>query len=197
MLRLVSWNCRGLGNPCKIEAVKDLQKIDMPDLLLLQETKLDDNTVLAIGNEKWKKNTGYAISARGAFGGLSTLWTADKSHLHNSFATQHWIYTELTHIQSNKHIGLFNMYVPNLYSEKKDCWNLLDDFLDIYNPQDIILAGNMNLTLSNSKKRGGLIGKDPFKIQVEALMQTKDLIDIKPKKGKYTSGRISKLAWGT
>lgn len=81
----------------KIEAVKDIQKIDMPDILMLQETKLDENVTLTIGKEKWKKNAGMAVSARGASSGLATLWSSDKFQLRKSFATQHWIFTELNH----------------------------------------------------------------------------------------------------
>jgi hypothetical protein len=62
---IVSWNCRGLGNPSKAEAVKDLLKIDPPEILLLQETKIEGDTLLEINNQKWKKNVGKAISARG------------------------------------------------------------------------------------------------------------------------------------
>jgi hypothetical protein len=94
---LVSWNCRGLGNPSKAEAVKDLLKIESPEILMLQETKIEGETLLEINKLKWKKNAGKAISARGSSGGLATLWSEDKFHLESSFETQHWIFTELRH----------------------------------------------------------------------------------------------------
>ena len=94
-MQIASWNCRGLGNPKKIEAVKDLIRMEPSDILLLQETKIEHDALLSLSNLKWEKKAGKAISARGSSGGLATLWSEDKFLLKNSFTTQHWIYTEL------------------------------------------------------------------------------------------------------
>jgi exonuclease III len=51
-MSIVSWNCRGLGNPLKDEAVEDRVKIDPPEILLLQETKIEGDTLLEINNQK-------------------------------------------------------------------------------------------------------------------------------------------------
>ena len=45
---IVSWNYRGLGNPNKAEAVKDLLKLDSTDILMLQETKIDEEALLPL-----------------------------------------------------------------------------------------------------------------------------------------------------
>ena len=73
-MHIVSWNCRGLGNPSKAEAVKDLIKMASPNVLLLQETKVDEETLLSLSKMKWKKNTGIVVSARGSSGRIATLW---------------------------------------------------------------------------------------------------------------------------
>ena len=73
-MQIVSWNCRGLGNPSKIEAVKDLMKVEPTDILMLQETKIEGEALLEISKNKWQKNTGTTISARGSSGGIATLW---------------------------------------------------------------------------------------------------------------------------
>ena len=74
-MNIDSWNCRGLGNPSKAEVVKDLLRIAYPDILLLQETKIEEDTLLSLSKNIWKKNAGKAMSARGSSGGLATLWT--------------------------------------------------------------------------------------------------------------------------
>ena len=68
-MQLSSWNCRGLGNPLKAEAVKDLFKIEPSDILLLQETKIEEEALLSISKSKWNKNAGKAVSACGTSGG--------------------------------------------------------------------------------------------------------------------------------
>lgn len=85
-MRLVSWNCRGLGNPSKAEAIKNLVKSEFPEILLLQETKIEGEALL-LSKLKWKKNARRVITARGSSGGLATLWDEDKFHLESSYET--------------------------------------------------------------------------------------------------------------
>jgi exonuclease III len=84
-----------LGNPLKDEAVKNLLKSETPEILMLQETKIEGDSLLDLSKVKWKTKARKAVSARGTCGGLATLWEEDKFHLESSFEMQHWIYTEL------------------------------------------------------------------------------------------------------
>jgi len=155
-------------------------------MLLLQETKIEGDTLLEINNQKWKKNERKAISARGSSGGLATLWEKDKFHLEISFKTQHRIFTELRHLPSNISLSLFNIYVPFKYFEKKYCWQSLVDFLDIFSPSNIVLAGDLNLVFKPKEKRGGNNNMDQMLPFVEELVHQWDLLDFKPSKGLYT-----------
>ena len=89
---LTSWNCRGLGHSSKAEAIKNLIKLAPPDLLLLQETKIEEDALLLINKNKWNMTSGKAVSARGSCGGLATLWGKDNFQLLNEYVTQHWIF---------------------------------------------------------------------------------------------------------
>jgi exonuclease III len=40
-MRLLSWNCRGLGNPCTVRELLLLLKEKDPSVLFLSETRLD------------------------------------------------------------------------------------------------------------------------------------------------------------
>lgn len=120
-MKLVSWNCRGLGNPSKLEAVKDLLKAEPSDILMLQETKIEGQTLLDISKSKWNKNIGKAVNARGTSGGQATLWSDCTFQLNNFQESQNWIFRELTHKVSKLIVSLFNLYVPVNYSEKREC----------------------------------------------------------------------------
>ena len=126
----------------KVKAVKDLLKFESPEILMLQETKIEGDTLLEINKQKWKKNAGKEISARGSSRKLETLWMKNEFHLEISFETWHWIFTELQHHSSKLSFSLFNLYVLVLFSEKKDCWETLSNFLEIYSPMNTILAGD-------------------------------------------------------
>jgi hypothetical protein len=46
LMHYVSWNCRGLGNKPKEEAIKDLVRMSNPEVLLIQETKMEESETL-------------------------------------------------------------------------------------------------------------------------------------------------------
>ena len=89
-----------------------------PDVLMLQETKIDKDSLLSISCKRWKTNVGKVVSARGTAGGIATLWSEDVFSLENSFTSQHWIFTKLGHIPSKQTICLFNLYVSVNSQEK-------------------------------------------------------------------------------
>jgi exonuclease III len=185
-MKIISWNCRGLGNSTKIEAVRDLMKVELADILMLQETKIEGEALLEISKNKWQKNTGKTISARGSSGGIATLWKEEQFSLVNSYNTQHWSFIELKHVASKLTIALFNLYVPNLHSEKKECWKTLNEFLEQNSPNNIIIAGDLNLVMNGKEKRGGRSSKEQMIYVVEDMIQQWDLMDFKPHKGLYT-----------
>ena len=100
------------------------------EILLLQEAKIDQDSLLILSKNKWKLNNGIVVSARGTCGGLATTWMEDKYTLLSSFATQHWIYSELLCSASRITFTLFNMYVPVNHVEKKECWTSLSKFME-------------------------------------------------------------------
>ena len=111
-------NCRGLDNSTKFEAMNDLIRMASPNVLMLQETKIDEESLLSISSKSWKLNVGKVVSSRGTPGGIVTLWTGNDFILENSHKSQHWIFTQLCHIPSKKVICLFNLYVPINLQEK-------------------------------------------------------------------------------
>ena len=189
----VSWNCRGLGNSTKPEAVKDFLKIETPDILMLQETKIEWVTLLDLSHTKWKLNVGKVVSARSSFGGLATVWSEDMFELVSYFETQHWILTELCNELNKSSITLFNIYIPVHLIEKKECWHTLYDFIESTSPSNIIIVRDLNLVFNSKEKRGGNTCCDQLMPYIEGLIQQWDLIDFKPKKGLYrwTNNRTS------
>ena len=54
-MKYISWNCRGLGSTLKEEAMRDLIRIHKPEILLVQETKMEETAILQTGKKFWKK----------------------------------------------------------------------------------------------------------------------------------------------
>ena len=111
-MKIVSWNCRGMGSRIKEEAIKSLMRSESPDILLIQETKMEDKAFLHVVKKLWKKSEGQAVSARGALGGLGTLWNPNKYSRIKEIVNTHWLFTKMQHVDSDETLCLFNVYVP-------------------------------------------------------------------------------------
>ena len=81
---------------------------------------------------------------------------------------------------------LFNLYVPVNLQEKRECWNLLAAFLDANSFSNLIIVEDLNLILNAKEKVGGVYGRDPMLNWVDNFILAWELIDFKPKRGKFT-----------
>ena len=111
-MQFVSWNCRGLGSSLKEEAIRDLVRVLRSEVLLIQETKMEEEALLRARNSFWKKGPGRAVSTRGASGGLATFWDSAKLDLVEEEGTTHWLFTKLYHKDSGHFVSIFDLYVP-------------------------------------------------------------------------------------
>lgn len=141
-----------------------------PEVFLIQETKLEDSETLQASNHFWKRGTGRAVSSRGTSGGLATFWNTMSLELIEEESTTHWLFTKLCHIESGHSVSLVNIYAPVLLSEKKECWESIKRFLSLNHLDNIVLAGDLNVTLAVSEKKGGSPVRDPAREWVEDII---------------------------
>ena len=75
-MRLISWNCRGLGNDPAVHGLLNVQKREAPDILFLPETKHDRKRMVWF-HWKLKMPNMVAKSSNGTSGGLALFWRRD------------------------------------------------------------------------------------------------------------------------
>ncbi|XP_035551721.1 uncharacterized protein LOC118349890 [Juglans regia] len=75
-MKILSWNTRGLGNPRGIRTLADLLRREDPDVLFLQETKLNA-AKMEFYRVRFKFNCCLTVDAVGRSGGLALLWKQD------------------------------------------------------------------------------------------------------------------------
>ena len=63
---------------------------------------------------------------------------------------------------------------------------MLETYLNVHRLDNIIVAGDLNVTLATNEKKGGLLVRDPSREWVEDIILGWDLLDIKPAKGIFT-----------
>ena len=82
----------------------------------------------------------------------------------------HWIFSSLWHKVFDHLVSILNIYIPALYSEKKDYWQSIQVMLSSLHPENLIMDGDLNITLSVKEKKGGSIVRYPLREMVEDLM---------------------------
>ena len=99
-MKVVSWNCRGLGGSQNLEVIKRFKTMESASILLLQETKKSAEESIALLQSIWSKGKGLAISANGASGGLLCWWNSDKFELSSAIENINWIFIKLENKES-------------------------------------------------------------------------------------------------
>eukprot|EP00253_Pinus_taeda_P003930 PITA_03930 len=160
-MKIVSWNCRGMRSSIKEEATKSLIRTESPDILLIQETKMEDKAFLHIARKLWKRSEGHVVSAHGVLRGLGTLWNTNKFLKIKEVANTHWLISKMKHVESDETLYLFNVYAPANAGERKIYWESIRSMADSEDLANIIIAGDLNLTLSLAEKHGGSVVRDP------------------------------------
>lgn len=81
-MKILAWNCRGLGKPHEVRALKQLLKVHSPDIVFLSETKLCESDL----NLKTKLGSNFlpnyllvncAKNKGKRSGGLAMMWKHD------------------------------------------------------------------------------------------------------------------------
>jgi hypothetical protein len=137
---------------------------------------MEERSFLQTSLKFWKKGGGIVVSSRGA----------SKFDLVSTKSCTHWIFTHLLHKASRTHVCLFNIYVPVLFSKKILCWEILWEATNGMQLENIIIAGDLNVVLNPSEKRGDYVIIDPIREWVDEIILDWDLTDIRPSKGKFT-----------
>ena len=76
----------------------------------------------------------------------------------------------MKHLVTKEFFCIFNVYVPVNAAEKKACWDVIRSQADLGNLENIIITGDLNLTLLSTEKHGGCIVRDPTREWAEDLM---------------------------
>ena len=72
-MSLLSWNCWGLGNPCIVNALKKVIRVDDLNIVFLMEAKSDRDWLVKIHDGCGFKD-GLIVPSKGSSGGLALFW---------------------------------------------------------------------------------------------------------------------------
>lgn len=121
-MQILSWNIRGLGSFSKKRFLSKLIKKKRPDMVFIQETKLESVDRLAIQRIWGVSNVDYACSnSEGASGGLLTIWNSSFFKPVNVTVNRSFILLQGT--IDNFPCIIVNIYAPNVALARHVLWD--------------------------------------------------------------------------
>lgn len=173
-MKIVSQNCRGLGNQPAVNGLLDLQKAEEPDILFLSETKLTEKEMECF---RWKLNMPNMIvmDCKGRSGGLALFW---RRGVEVELRWKGRYHIDVNVVEETGSKWRFTgIYGESKSGQKEKTWKLLRT---LHNQNDLpwLCMGDFNEILFNNEKEGGPIrtpgGMEAFRRCLEDV-QLEDL----------------------
>ncbi|XP_057418339.1 uncharacterized protein LOC130712522 [Lotus japonicus] len=186
----LTWNVCGLGGTTKREVVKKAIQHLKPELLLLQETKLNQQRQRTV--EEWESGLQMRhaeVQSVGSAGGLMCLWRENSIQVLSVVTDSKFIFltVKLPNVEQTVLVG--NAYGPHTLLERRNFFEALNSHV-VNHTGLVFLAGDFNVVLMGSERSTGGVLKVGDEVFQRFVQDTK-LIDLPLQNGEFTwfSGR--------
>lgn len=175
VLKIVTFNARGLMNGFKFEKMKELCKNE--DVILLQETNWKENGMEDF-KKRWEGELLFNNGEEKMGGGMAFLIRKDRG-----IKTKH-LYSDKKGKCMMVEIGmegeqfiLVNVHAPNEEKEKKMYFNILADVIEKWGK--VVIAGDFNTVFIKMNMASGMVFKtDGGRKELKSLMEEKNMTDV-------------------
>jgi exonuclease III len=155
MMKIITWNIRGLNGRSKQRILRDCIRVENPDILLLQETKCVGTEAETIFQCIWRGCEFIHTDSTGASGGLAILWNPNNITLRRPFSTIGTLTAHFEITGSTQEGDITNVYGPQSQQEKDKLMKWITHIKTLLSMPNWILGGDFNMILSLEEKKGG------------------------------------------
>ncbi|KAK4279407.1 hypothetical protein QN277_011193 [Acacia crassicarpa] len=151
-MKLLSWNCQGLGRALTVKNLKNMVKKDRPSLIFLMETKINLERIKRL-RLKCGFNHDLYVEPRGLSGGLAVWWSANIS-LTVLYKSRNIIHVVVDSISSDLPNYISFVYGPPKEGDRRIVWNILRSLASSVSGS-WLAVGDFNDLISQNEKEGG------------------------------------------
>ena len=175
-MRFLTLNVRGLGGLAKQKSLHHLIVTLSPDVVLLQETMTSSYPALFAFSMIYPGWEFCALNSKGLSGGILSGWNP-KLLKYKSFHTATGILLKASIRGSSFELSILNCYGP--YLNRDSFWSAVASG-GLLSLPNIILVGDLNLTLNASNIWGSRAQLDPLGPFFSKLFSDHHLVDVAP-----------------
>ena len=175
-MHILSLNVRGLGSLAKQKSLQHLLFSLSPDVVLFQETMTSPYPALYAFSKLCPGWEFCALSSNGLSGGILFGWNP-KIIKCKAFHTVAGILLKASIRGTSLHLSILNCYGP--YLNRDTFWNAAA-LGGLLSQPNLILAGDLNLTLNTSEIWGSRAQPDPLGPFFSKLFSDHHLVDVAP-----------------
>ena len=181
---VLTWNCRGVLNPCFRRALINLLNSIDVQILILTETRLGGPRASEFA--KSLPFHGFLCSTTIGFaGGIWVLWKTDAMDLEHLCSTEQEIHVSVKVRDSNSTWLLSAIYASPRRSERRVLWNNLSVIAALHS-LPWVMVGDFNDILSSEEKWGGNRPSASRMAEFHACINSCSLIDLGFSGPQYT-----------
>jgi exonuclease III len=186
MMKIITWNIRGLNGRSKQRILRDSIRAENPDILLLQETKCVGKEAETIFQRSWRGCESIHTDSTGASGGLAILWNPNTVTLRRTFLYHWYAHAHFMITGSAQEGDITNVYGPQSQQDKDSLMKRIAHIKTLLSMPNWILGGDFNMILTLEEKKGGTKRLEPDNGKFKTLIDSLNLVDIENRNGTFT-----------
>lgn len=185
-MKVILWNIKGMNNLHKKDLLKNIFCDHKPDILLIQETKMQIDKLEALKSFLFKDCGFHGVSFDGASGGVATFWNAKLLRgiiVSNGF---NHVETKFTCPRDSYSCVISNVYAPNLKRNRKKLWDDLSNLRLIFLDLPWLVMGYFKTLLYDDEKVGGSQADPESRFYLRMFINDNALLDVKLSGANFT-----------
>ncbi|XP_059070563.1 uncharacterized protein LOC131860202 [Cryptomeria japonica] len=184
-MKIITWNVKGCNALDKCRLIKRGLDQLRPDVVLLQETKMDKVEAKTLMGT-WKQWSGVFVDSEGTSGGLGILWNSNIQKVEEVMVSNMWQVCKFHSYPLNVDFTIINVYGPSKSTLQIFFWRTQSSLIWDLEGDLLIIEDDFNAILELSDKLGGK-GEIPANLaHFQNFVTENGLREIKSKEGQYT-----------
>jgi exonuclease III len=176
----------GLNAPSKHKMMKKRITREKVEIVLIQETKCDRETMGKIAKKIWKGCEVEAVDSNGASRGLAILWDPMKWKLDLFVLSPRILTMSFKGLGSQSHDYIMNAYGPHLPPLKREFLEALNHLGNTLSGQHWVVGGDFNMITTLWEKKGGARRMEGESDSFRDWINNNRLVDIHTNNGPFT-----------